>query len=203
MSESPEDDGGANSTPERDDIDPTVYVNDGINETDVYHSRAAHATRRRWTRDNVEEVPLSEALGRGLRPCKQCDPPTSGRVVWIDGDVVDPEEFDWQTVTKKPVDVEATRIRESFSVATLEGTMQAEDAWLVRGVEGELYPVDPDIFAKTYIPDPTKPPDYTDEDVLAVKRALLEEATEHADGFRGGMEHGVEEFAHRLLEGER
>jgi hypothetical protein len=36
-------------------------------------------------------------------------------------------------------------------IPTLEGTMRAEVGdWIIRGVNGELYPCKPDIFAKTY-----------------------------------------------------
>ena len=39
------------------------------------------------------------------------------------------------------------------SITTLEGTMRAErDDWIIRGVQGELYPCKPDIFAATYEP---------------------------------------------------
>lgn len=37
------------------------------------------------------------------------------------------------------------------SIKTLEGTMQADlGDWIIRGVEGELYPCKPDIFDATY-----------------------------------------------------
>ena len=36
-------------------------------------------------------------------------------------------------------------------IPTLEGEMQARNGdWIVRGVQGESYPVKPDIFAATY-----------------------------------------------------
>ena len=36
-------------------------------------------------------------------------------------------------------------------IPTLEGTMLGiQDDWIIRGVQGELYPCKPDIFAKTY-----------------------------------------------------
>lgn len=42
------------------------------------------------------------------------------------------------------------------SIKTLEGTMQAGYLdWLIQGVNGEIYPCKPDIFAKTYDWDPT------------------------------------------------
>ena len=40
-----------------------------------------------------------------------------------------------------------------FKIMTLEGVMSAEPGdWIVRGIEGELYPVKPSIFAATYEP---------------------------------------------------
>ena len=39
----------------------------------------------------------------------------------------------------------------SADIRTLEGTMTAgEGDWIIRGVNGELYPCKPDIFEKTY-----------------------------------------------------
>jgi hypothetical protein len=36
-------------------------------------------------------------------------------------------------------------------IVTLEGTMTAQlDDWIIRGVQGELYPCKPDIFEATY-----------------------------------------------------
>lgn len=38
-----------------------------------------------------------------------------------------------------------------LSIPTLEGVMLANDGdWIIKGVEGELYPCKPDIFDKTY-----------------------------------------------------
>jgi hypothetical protein len=39
----------------------------------------------------------------------------------------------------------------SMLIRTLEGEMRADPGdWIIRGVQGELYPCKPDIFAKTY-----------------------------------------------------
>jgi transcriptional regulator with XRE-family HTH domain len=38
-------------------------------------------------------------------------------------------------------------------IPTLEGTMRADNLdWIIRGVNGELYPCKPDVFEKTYEP---------------------------------------------------
>lgn len=40
---------------------------------------------------------------------------------------------------------------DEIDIETLEGTMTANVGdWIVKGVSGELYPVKPDIFEKTY-----------------------------------------------------
>jgi len=58
---------------------------------------------------------------------------------------------DWTSVRKRPVDVEAKRLEERREIETREGTVVGEPGdILIRGVEGELYPCDPDIFAVTY-----------------------------------------------------
>ena len=54
-------------------------------------------------------------------------------------------------------DVIAGRVRYTedgtLLIKTLEGTMEARPGdWIIRGVNGELSPCKPDIFAKTYEP---------------------------------------------------
>jgi hypothetical protein len=57
----------------------------------------------------------------------------------------------WVMARKKPVCVYAIHMAEPFTVETLEGTMRGNAGdWLIKGVNGELYPSKPDIFAKTY-----------------------------------------------------
>lgn len=54
-------------------------------------------------------------------------------------------------VEKRPVVVEARLADEREEIHTREGTVVAEPGDVViRGVEGEVYPCDPDIFAATY-----------------------------------------------------
>jgi hypothetical protein len=61
----------------------------------------------------------------------------------------DVDGFLW--VKKLPVAVEAKQINEAFRVCTLEGIMKGKAGdYLMRGVNGELYLNDKDIFEKTY-----------------------------------------------------
>lgn len=54
---------------------------------------------------------------------------------------------------KLPVVIEAYQAKEELQIETLEGTMTANPGdWIIKGVNGELYPCKPDIFAKTYEP---------------------------------------------------
>ena len=54
-------------------------------------------------------------------------------------------------VKKKPVIVEASRIDEPFEVVSLEGLVKGKKGdYLMKGVEGEYYICDADIFHKTY-----------------------------------------------------
>ena len=53
--------------------------------------------------------------------------------------------------TKKPIPVEVTQIQESFEIATKEGTMKGKpEDYLIRGIQGEYYPCDKEIFEKSY-----------------------------------------------------
>ncbi|HDK5715281.1 TPA: hypothetical protein PTC47_002492, partial [Staphylococcus pseudintermedius] len=56
----------------------------------------------------------------------------------------------------KPVVVDAEKAKKTTFIDTLEGRMKAEKGdWIITGVNGEQYPVKPDIFEKTYevLPD--------------------------------------------------
>lgn len=54
-------------------------------------------------------------------------------------------------VRKIPVIVEAEQTDKTQYIETLEGTMKASKGdWIITGVDGERYPVKPEIFAKTY-----------------------------------------------------
>lgn len=58
---------------------------------------------------------------------------------------------EWTDVRKLPVEVEAKRVDEETQIDTREGTVWAYPGdVLLRGVEGELYPCDPEIFDETY-----------------------------------------------------
>lgn len=103
-----------------------------------------------------------------------------GRTVRIDDAEVDPDALDWMDVYKRPVQVEAVSIPAPFEVETMEGTMTAEAGhYLLRGVEGELYPCDPDVFAKTYRTDAHHVPKYTPADISAALQELRQNTLDH------------------------
>ena len=56
-----------------------------------------------------------------------------------------------QYFRKKPVIIEAYQTSKELIIKTLEGDMIASKGdWIVTGVDGEQYPVKPDILKKTY-----------------------------------------------------
>jgi hypothetical protein len=58
-----------------------------------------------------------------------------------------------QYFRKKPVIIKAYQTSKELIIKTLEGDMLASKGdWIVTGVDGEQYPVKPDIFKKTYEP---------------------------------------------------
>jgi len=50
---------------------------------------------------------------------------------------------------------------------------------LIRGVEGELYPCDADVFYQTYIPEEANVPRYTDNDLRAAQSELNDRTLDH------------------------
>lgn len=56
-----------------------------------------------------------------------------------------------QRAVKKPIPVEVRRMPVPFVVHTMEGRMEGKAGdWLITGVNGEMYPCDAQIFAKSY-----------------------------------------------------
>ena len=56
---------------------------------------------------------------------------------------------------KKPIEVDAFRLTHVYgaTIDTREGRMKAKIGdYIIRGVNGEIYPCKPDIFKKTYEP---------------------------------------------------
>lgn len=52
---------------------------------------------------------------------------------------------------KKPIIVKCIQIDEPFEVETMEGVIKGKkDDYLVIGIDGEMYPVDKEIFLKSY-----------------------------------------------------
>lgn len=58
----------------------------------------------------------------------------------------------WFTVKKKPVEVEVRGpLNTSERVSTMEGDVRANEGdFIIRGVEGEKYPIEPDEFRRLY-----------------------------------------------------
>jgi len=53
---------------------------------------------------------------------------------------------------KKKIPIEAKQLPFAFTVKTLEGKMKGKPMdYLIRGVKGELYPCDKEIFEESYI----------------------------------------------------
>ncbi|WP_330630705.1 hypothetical protein [Halocatena halophila] len=104
----------------------------------------------------------------------------SKRKLTINGIEFDPERFSWDDAWKKPVKVQAVPLMMSFEVETMEGTMEAERGdILIRGVEGELYPCDKNIFSQTYTTDESAVAKYTDGDIISARRELFDHTLRH------------------------
>lgn len=57
----------------------------------------------------------------------------------------------WKKYRKMPVVIEAYQTDKEMIIHTLEGDMKADIGdYIIKGVDGELYPCKPDIFKRTY-----------------------------------------------------
>ena len=60
-------------------------------------------------------------------------------------------EVPFRQAVKKPIPVRCVQMQEAFTVETMEGTLSGKAGdWLMVGVAGEMYPIDREIFEKTY-----------------------------------------------------
>ncbi len=60
-------------------------------------------------------------------------------------------DLSFKKAIKKPIPIKCVQIMEPFVVETMEGPMNGKSGdWLMVGIHGEMYPIDNEIFAKTY-----------------------------------------------------
>jgi len=60
-------------------------------------------------------------------------------------------DLEFQKAVKKPIHVRCIQIDEPFEVETMEGMMQGKKGdYLIIGIHDEMYPIDKEIFLKTY-----------------------------------------------------
>lgn len=78
-------------------------------------------------------------------------------VRWTGRTIEGNETLDW---LREALNIDPTtpggviRLADEVHIGTLEGIMVASPGdWIIRGIEGELYPCKPDIFAATYEPE--------------------------------------------------
>jgi hypothetical protein len=60
---------------------------------------------------------------------------------------------EWRKARKKPVEIQFREVKGAYEIIrTREGQLAAfkEKDFIIRGVDGEFYPIKKDIFAKTY-----------------------------------------------------
>lgn len=62
-----------------------------------------------------------------------------------------PPDLNYERAVKKPIPIKCVQIHEPFVVETMEGLMKGKKGdWLIIGIHGEMYPIDQEIFQKTY-----------------------------------------------------
>ena len=73
-------------------------------------------------------------------------------VKWEGGKISEVTPWISEALNKNPYEEGAImRVGDKVMIFTLEGEMTAKDGdYIIRGVEGEIYPCKPDIFNKTY-----------------------------------------------------
>ena len=80
--------------------------------------------------------------------CGECD---RAAMQWAFSELVN--EFTWSKFRKRPLVIDAVPILQETLVPTLEGTVIGRPGeWLIRGIAGEYYVCQGDIFESTYEP---------------------------------------------------
>ena len=112
--------------------------------------------------------------------------------------VVEAVRWDGDVMTVEPLFSKSTQeiVEQSLSdpaleIPTLEGTMRAEIGdWIILGIQGELYPCKPDIFAATYepvdTPAPLEPPAGMAEALTRANR-VIDEVVAERDNLRAAL----------------
>lgn len=60
-------------------------------------------------------------------------------------------DLEFRKAVKKPIAVRCIQMTEPFEVETMEGRLKGKAGdWLMVGVQGEMYPIDREIFEQTY-----------------------------------------------------
>ena len=60
-------------------------------------------------------------------------------------------DLEFKEAVKKPIPIRCVQINEPFAVETMEGILEGKPGdWLMVGIHGEMYPIDQEIFQKTY-----------------------------------------------------
>jgi len=73
------------------------------------------------------------------------------RNIYTDEGKIDTNDAVWEKFRKKPIVITAIQMNVPFRVETMEGWMVGKEGdWLIRGIKGELYPCDDEIFRMTY-----------------------------------------------------
>ncbi|RMA64283.1 PGDYG domain-containing protein [Ulvibacter antarcticus] len=59
--------------------------------------------------------------------------------------------LEFQKAVKKPIEIECYQMQEAFEVESMEGLVKGKKGdWLMKGIKGELYVCDREIFEATY-----------------------------------------------------
>lgn len=60
-------------------------------------------------------------------------------------------ELPFKRAVKKPIPLRCIQLHQPFTVETMEGKLSGKAGdWLMIGIHGEMYPIDKEIFEKTY-----------------------------------------------------
>lgn len=94
---------------------------------------------------------ICKICGKAFRPIRPGDNICSSSC--MRNKMINPEDYikDMKSYWKKPLNIKAVQMDEEFTIKTMEGVMRGKEGdYLIRGIKGEFYPCDMDIFNDTY-----------------------------------------------------
>lgn len=99
------------------------------------------------------EIQARQLIGNAGETMQVAEWVAANEYPWLFGNALKPETLTLENGSKPEKGIYIDPATGELVIRTLEGDMRATHGdWIIRGVQGEMYPCKPDIFEATYEP---------------------------------------------------